>query len=219
MFPVTGNMNYIYKQLYVRNDGKPVTITMSSASLKGLIDKVFEFRKRKQLNPRDYISVNAEVTAKHKTRNQLINKSIISKPKIKKLTLQQAMLGAKALVQVIKGDVVDDFELRRRANICATCTIISDTDNKCTSCAKRGLSKVARDLAIRYGRNFTVPKIMAIHTKPVRTASLSEFYCGACGCSCLNLCLSRSKIFLAKEDANLRPDHCWAKPNGPNFKP
>jgi hypothetical protein len=213
-------MNYIYKQLYISGLGKPVTITMSSNSLDGLISKVFEFRQRKNLAPKDLPSVRREVTAKHKTKNQLINKSTAVKPRANKLTLQQAMLGAKALVKVIQGDVVSDAELQRRAEVCARCPKISDTSTTCsTSCAKRGLARFARNLAIRYGRNFTVPKIMAIHTRPVKTASLSEFYCGVCSCSCLNLCLSKSKNFLAKEDADLRPDHCWAKPNGINWKP
>jgi len=209
---------YTYKQLYISPLGKPVVITLSASSLGQLIEKVVSLRARKILSPRDVQSVTKEVTARHVIAKPSLASQPVAKTRTDKLTLQSVMRGGRALVDIIKGDVVEQAELQRRADICGRCKLISDTKEACTSCAKRGLAKFARNLAVSYGRNFLVPKIIAIHLRPVKTASLTEFYCGVCSCSCLNLCLSKSKNFLDKEDANLRPDNCWAKPNGRNWQ-
>jgi hypothetical protein len=210
-------MKFSYTQFYTSN-GKPVYVTKYADTEQQLIDKLLAFRLEKKIKPDSYEEVSLEVKSKIKSSGSAIKIDKQVKPKTNKLTLQQAVLGAKALVEIIKGDIVDDAELNRRASICAHCELINDTAGGCTSCARKGLVKLARNLAINYGRNFTVPKITAYKLRPVKSASLSEFYCGHCGCSCLNLALSKSKNFVSKENNETRPDHCWAKVNGKNWK-
>lgn len=211
-------MKFSYTQFYTSN-GRPVYVTKYADSELQLIDKLVAFRLEKKIKPDGYEDVAREVKAKLKTSSSTIRVEKEVKPRTNKLTLHQAILGAKALVEIIKGDIVDDAELQRRATICAHCEIISDTSGGCTSCARKGLVKLARNLALNYGRNFAVPRITAYKLKPIKSASLSEFYCGHCSCSCLNLALSKSKNFVSKENNETRPDNCWAKVNGKNWKP
>lgn len=137
-----------------------------------------------------------------------------SKPKLfarmakNAMTLRKLWSGSRAYFDILKGDVAPDALIVERANICAKCPHIMATETNCTTCAKNNIIKLAHSLAVKIGRNFINPRITTHYKK---TDRLSNFYCEHCGCSCLALCLSKSKHFLKLEDKE-RPANCWANP-------
>lgn len=197
----------IYKQDYNR-DGKIVTRSVIGRTTEGCAEALAAFRLRHHITRSSYNEALADVKNGGKPHSIARDHSAARTPKKKKLTLSEMLNGAIALVDIIKGDIATDREIQRRAAICAECPMISDTSDSCTGCKQNKMSKFARDLAVKYGRNFIQPMIIAQHTTPKRTGRISEFYCGFCGCSCLNLILSHSKHFLKKENS-ARPANCW----------
>lgn len=125
-----------------------------------------------------------------------------------KLSMVEVINGGLALVDIFKGDLASDDTIIKRAEICAACPLVSETSDGCVSCANKRLGNIAGRLAVSYGRNFINPMISPVHIKPPLRKPISNFYCGFCGCSCLNLVLSKDKHFVNKERSE-RPANCW----------
>jgi len=126
----------------------------------------------------------------------------------KKMSMVDVINGGLALVDILKGDLADDETIIARSKICEQCPVISDTADSCVGCAGKKLVTLARNLAVKYGRNFYNPKITPVNIKPPMQKPISNFYCGFCGCNCLNLVLSKDKHFVNKEKED-RPANCW----------
>ena len=171
----------------------------------GCASSLYNFRRRKNLPGATVAQCKLDVANRGYKHNIIQNN--VNKPSPKKLSMGEVLHGSVALFDIIQGDVVDDITLRKRAAICAECPLISNTSDNCQGCKANKLAKYARNLAVKFGRNFIEPTITVNHLRPVKTAKIKEFYCGHCGCSVLNLCLSKSKHFLNKENES-RPSNC-----------
>lgn len=136
------------------------------------------------------------------------SKTRASLPGRKKLSMTDMINGGLALVDILRGDLADDDTIVARSKVCEQCPIISETADGCVGCAGKKVIRFARNLAVKYGRNFYTPKITPTHIKPPIQKPIHNFYCGFCGCNCLNLVLSKDKHFVNKEKQD-RPANCW----------
>lgn len=196
-----------YDQKLINSNGQPSTSRIVGRDSKSCAIRLSKFRFSRNLERSELSHCFLDVAKNgyHYTVKQQ-EKSIARKEN--KLSLSKVISGSLALFDIIKGDIASDQEIKARAAICANCPLISDTSDKCTGCSSNKLFSYAKSLAVKYGRNYYQPTITAQHLTPKKTAQISEFYCGHCGCSCLNLVLSKSKHFLEKENQE-RPANCW----------
>lgn len=125
----------------------------------------------------------------------------------KKISLQDAVTGAMALLRYSTGKSVTDAELVRRSNICAVCPL-RNTISTCASCGSAGritnwINKI-RSLA----------KIQIQIPSEVR-----QSYCGVCNCALALMVVTDINGFAESDDKNrTRPDLCWLKKTSINYK-
>lgn len=200
-----------YKQKFININGDAATTIVTGIDGRACAKSLLNFRTKRNLGRATEKECNFDV-ARDGYKYTLKQQDKAPARKENKLSIAKVINGSKALFDIIKGDVASDQEIKARAAICAQCPLISETSDRCAGCSSNKIFKYARDLAVRYGRNFFIPTIIAEHTRPRKTAPISQFYCGHCGCSCLNLVLSKSKHFLAKEKEP-RPENCWVNKN------
>lgn len=183
------------------HDGATKTVT--GANARACANSLFSLKSK--LNIPTTLQQCLDEVAKHGSKHVVSVGKAINVPAKKKLGLSEIISGGLALVDIIKGDVASDTEIEQRSLVCADCHLASKTSTNCKGCAGKALTRFSRHLAVSYGRNFIEPTIR--HQKE-GVGKVSEFYCGFCGCNCLNLILSRSKHFLKKENST-RPKNCW----------
>jgi hypothetical protein len=196
-----------YKETYINSNGDQLSTVIVGANGEKCANRLSKFRISRNISRADLQSCKNDVALHgypHTVKQK--NEPIIRKEN--KLSVAKVLSGSVALFDIVKGDIVDDSTIVERSKICANCPLISETSDRCVGCTSNKLFKYARNLAIKYGRNYYQPTITAKHLTPPKTAKISEFYCGHCGCSCLNLVLSKSKHFLTKENSE-RPANCW----------
>lgn len=204
-----------YTQKFQRPNGLISSVTLTGINDERLAQSLANFRAVKKLPNSDYAACLQDVQLQAVDMHVNGNAKTVKRPP--SIGWQAMVRGGLALVKIIKGDIVEQDELERRANVCAACPHIAPMAAKCTPCMMNSLSRLARTLAIKYGRGFTMPTIRPKKSVNTKTGKLSEFSCGVCSCPCLNLCLSKSKIFLEREQKP-RPLHCWANPQSPNWQ-
>jgi len=120
--------------------------------------------------------------------------------------LRGAFEAAKALVNLSVGNAVDQPEAQRRADICIKCPMKSATSD-CMACGGAGV--VARQVG-------DIHRMMK--GKTVVPKSVKTLYCGICNCSLSLLVVTKISGLSSKLDNPGRPDECWMKRNGVNFK-
>lgn len=120
--------------------------------------------------------------------------------------LRDAFQAAKALVNLTIGNAVDQPEAQRRADICLNCPMSSKTSD-CMAC---GGSRVVANQASEISR--------MIKGRSVVPRGIKSLYCGVCSCSLSLLVMTKISGLSDKLDDPNRPDECWMKRNGVNFK-
>lgn len=103
---------------------------------------------------------------------------------------QDAIAAAKAFREAVRGNVVSDAEILRRAAICAACP----KRQKVTGWK----SEVSKKLGMIANKNRVPSKV-------------SDYRCGVCGCSLMLLLPATSKDLHkdSPEEAKNRPKTCW----------
>lgn len=116
------------------------------------------------------------------------------------LTVDQMTHGATAVLKQAMGDVVQQSEVRRRADICFNCPKRTSA-SFCKACGQA--SKITR----------LVNKVKGLFGKGVKIPSgLDQDYCTVCGCSLAMLLAAPLKqIDEATKKDESRPFFCWMK--------
>lgn len=196
-----------YDQKYTDSKGNIISTRIVGPDGTGCAFRLSKFRASRGIPNADPVSCRSDVGKDgYKYTIKQKEKAIVRKSD--KLSVAKVLRGSLALFDIVKGDIVDDRTIKARSAVCAECPLLSDTSDKCSGCVSNKLLSYARNIAVKYGRNFFQPTITAKHTTPKKTGPISNFYCSHCGCSALNLVLSKSKHFLDKEN-EARPDNCW----------
>jgi hypothetical protein len=183
--------NYIYRQ-----DGN----TFVSDDVEKLVAAVQGYRSRNGLPGSDRKTAYADVT-NHVTASIRKREDIITRNPPVVITFENAMKAARAAVKVATGDVVNEAELKRRADICHACPKKTESAG-CFGCqASSRLANIATSMKRLFGKELKIPK------------NLKRFNCSCCGCS-LSLILPTKAENLHEdtaEQAACRPDTCWLK--------
>jgi hypothetical protein len=132
------------------------------------------------------------------------------KPKPKsQLKMAEVVNGAKAILNVAKGEVASQEEITRRASICTSCPMTSETSD-CIGCGF-GERLVAFTKKLRtdlFGASYKIPN------------GMERLYCKVCSCSLAIMIPSKMSAFNEKDGKQAeRPNHCWVKKESPNYKP
>ncbi len=138
------------------------------------------------------------------TINQL-SKAIDRQSKIqtqkKKISLTDAIHGAKALLKYTSGKSVSNQEIERRSAICAKCTLM-DRIGGCRSCGAAGaVAKFINTIRVSMKVQMQIP------------SEVRENYCGHCQCALALMVVTDLKDFREEDKAEnaKRPDYCWLK--------
>lgn len=206
------------------NNTKRVSIL--GDSIEELVNNVIVYRKNNKLKPIEYNKVFNQVRRQSKN-HQSFRKSRTFKrqeqerqlkpSKKRKLTLGQMFHGARAYIDIGRGNIVSQTEINRRARICANCPKISDTTD-CFGCgAGRRLVSQVQKLKQDTKQQFSIPQVIVGH----RTSEqpISKYYCSVCSCSCIALNVSQMKHIRSEEDSinKQRPEECWMRKGGKNY--
>lgn len=125
------------------------------------------------------------------------------------MNFAEVVTGAKAILDVTKGEVVEQSEITRRASICTSCPL-SSTTTDCIACGFGSrLSKFISDLKTKvFESNYKVPN------------GMDRNYCKVCGCSLAMMIPSKMSAFKESDQKQAeRPDHCWVKKTSINYIP
>lgn len=127
----------------------------------------------------------------------------------KKLTLADAIHGAKAVLKYTTGASASTDEILRRSKICADCPLRSKVGG-CMSCGAAGA--IARFVN-------TVRSTMKVSTQI--PSEVRSHYCNHCGCSLALIVVSKMDAFSFENDTknNQRPDMCWLKRTSTSYIP
>lgn len=217
---------YQFKQ--IKRNGE--TVTIHGTDMESLVNNVIVYRKNNGLGNTEYNSayneVRRQVSARKNaaafrksrpiTREEVEKRNMKPKPK-KRLSLAEIFHGAKAFVDIKKGNVVRQNEINRRAEICFKCQELSETTD-CFGCgAGRRLVKHVQTLKQDTNAAFLIPE--GNFKKRSGLEPISKFFCNICGCSAIALCVSMMRNIRDESDAlnERRPDHCWMKRTSKNF--
>lgn len=185
-------MNYMNYKFDVEHDGKLYTITGDSKDLVFTKAKIF-------FNKNNIKFTDAQI------KGRITN--YVKPSKSKKLTFNDIIVGAGAILRYASGNAASAQEVKRRSEICKSCPMRDRT----TGCAACGFSrKVA---------NF-INKIRSEKKAEVEIeATLRDSYCGVCNCSIPMMLLTRYEDFYVEpaHKNQLRPDACWLKQTSINF--
>lgn len=128
------------------------------------------------------------------------------------ISFGDAVRGAKAIVKMAKGQVVDGSEILRRANICTGCHLSSKSSGCATCRFGRQVTDVVNVIRSLAGRSISYPNI--------KGSKARDMNCGACGCSLMVMLPAQIECFDESEEKNQsRPDICWAKRGSVNYIP
>lgn len=123
-------------------------------------------------------------------------------------SFSEVVNGAKAVVNVIKGEVAPQEEISRRAMICTSCPLKKET----TDCVACGFGSRLATFINRLKKE--------VFTEPYKIPNgIEREYCSVCSCSLAMMIPSKMSAF--NEDENKqekRPDYCWVKKTSPNYK-
>ncbi len=140
-----------------------------------------------------------------------LSKSIDRQSKLvvapKKITLQDAIKGAQAVIKYGTGSSVGNEELFRRSMICKACPLMKEIGG-CRSCGAAGaIARFVNKIKSTYGLQMQIPP------------EVRENYCGFCGCSLALMVVTKLQDFKPEPDQinQTRPDSCWLKRTSTNF--
>lgn len=127
----------------------------------------------------------------------------------KKLTLSEAIHGAKAVLKYTSGKNAGEAEIARRASICSQCPI-KDEIGGCRSCGAAGaFAKFVNTVRTSMKLEAPIP------------SEIRELYCGHCKCSLALIVVTKMDGFYEEspEENSKRPDMCWLKKTSTSYKP
>jgi hypothetical protein len=114
-----------------------------------------------------------------------------------------------AMLQTLKSNIVGDAEIYRRWQICQNCPVKTSVSD-CMSCG--GAGRVAdwiNKLRGAAGKSFRIEQ------------EAGMTFCGLCGCSHALMIPTKMEFQKAESEKQnqLRPDQCWLRVGGINYKP
>ena len=126
----------------------------------------------------------------------------------KRLSLQDAIKGAQAVIKYGTGKSVSNEELFRRSMICKDCPLMKQIGG-CRSCGAAGaIAKFINKIRSSYGLQMQIPP------------EVRENYCSFCGCSLALMTVTKIEDFKQEPESinSTRPDMCWLKTTSTSFK-
>lgn len=203
------------------------TVVIKGNDMTSLVDNVIVYRKNNGISNTEYNRVYNEVRRQQNNQNTFRKTRPITREEVtlmetakqkskKRLSLSDIFHGAKAFIDIGKGNTVKQSEINRRAEICFACQELGETTD-CFGCgAGRRLVKHVQSLKNDTDSAFLIPEGQY---KNRRSEPISKFFCNICGCSAIALIVSFMKNIRDESDEinNRRPDNCWMKRNSRNF--
>ncbi len=171
--------------------------TMDGTSKDEVLSKAIQFHKENNINY-SMMELSKAIDRQSKISHQK-----------KKITLTEAIHGAKAVLKYTSGKNAGESEINRRASICLQCPI-QDEIGGCRSCGLAGtIAKFVNTIRSSMKLEAPIP------------AGIRELYCGHCKCSLALIVVTQMDGFVEedpKENAK-RPDMCWLKTTSTSYKP
>lgn len=168
-------------------------------TFEALVKAVTDDRRKRGLRA-NYNNIYNEVK---KTLDRAERRNIANKPnRQRKLSLKSAIAGANAAMKIVRGEIVDQVEIQRRADICLRCPMVTRASD-CPSCSGGAAVVNAFNSAKSLiGKNYSLPE------------GLKRSYCDLCGCAHTMIIPTRLENFLSDspELAARRPSNCWIHP-------
>lgn len=200
---------------YVQTNKKGRPVEFGGPTIDRVVENCLKWRKANPKNGTpDYDVILAQVTAQLQAKNALLpaqEESNKSATRRQTWNIEALMHGARALYKNLKGHVVPNAEIERRAKICKDCPQFT-LANDCRACQWASkLAKKKNDAMRAFGKGFVIPRYAGV--------DMASGGCSVCGCAMLLVLPARIEEF-QDEDARIqkaRPVHCWAKQGGPNF--
>jgi hypothetical protein len=217
-------MQLVFKQ--ITQSGS--TIEIVGKDMNNLVDNVLLYRRGKSVGSTEYNTVYNDVRRQVQKKDGPQKRTITEirqdlealkqRKSKRKIGFRDAYRASKAIVDIARGNIENQEEIQRRSDICFGCPLISDVSD-CMACgAGSRITKEVLSIQKESNTAFQVP----VGTREGRTGSesLSKMFCGHCGCACLTLCVSKMKHIRTEDPVKnqSRPDKCWMKRNGVNFK-
>ena len=127
-----------------------------------------------------------------------------------RITFMDSLRGAKAILNMAVGDVVEAHEMARRAVICSQCPLVTNNTD-CASCKMgKEVTNIVNSIRNLARRSVNYPTVKARRAR--------DMNCGYCGCSMLMVLPAKISCFNEAEHKNEnRPDPCWIKRGGINY--
>ena len=137
------------------------------------------------------------------------SKTVQEKKRHQRVTLASAVSACRAILNVIKGNTVNDKEISRRWLICKSCPSITDISD-CLSCGGAGkASNLVNMVRGAAGKGFRMDQ------------AAGKTFCGECGCS--HALMIPTVLSLQKNEVDAvnmkRPDCCWMRRDSNNYIP
>lgn len=176
------------------------TIRFQHESREILLDKIrSDFKKNNIIFLEKEINNTIDRQAKFST-----NKSAEAK-----ISLADAIVGAKAILNYTTGKSTSDSEILRRSSICEKCPLMTDISG-CSSCGLSGaIARFTNQVRSHKGSQIPIP------------ASVAKRYCSVCQCALSLMVVTKTEDFYSEtpEKNQRRPDNCWLKKTSINYIP
>lgn len=168
----------------------------SSSNKESLIADVIRFHQENNIN----FSV-VEI-------GRAIDRQSKIKTAVKKLSLADAINGAKAVLKYTTGKSESPSEIDRRSLICNACPL-KQMISGCRSCGAAGaIAKFVNAVRVSMKVQAAIP------------SEIREQYCGHCGCALALLVVTKLEDFREEDPSTntKRPDMCWLKTTSTSYK-
>lgn len=170
-------------------NGKPLQIYLTGFTENDLFKKV-----TKALSFNKIAFDPASIRQNIRRQNHVIAKKT-------ELKLADTISGANALIKFATTEPVDNQEIARRSEICASCAFRSDVSD-CKACgAAKKIAGLVNLIRKARKKESEIP------------VSVRSRYCGVCSCSLALLVVTKAEDFHKESPEKLsqRPDYCWLK--------
>lgn len=199
----------ITKEKYTTKTPQGAIVTFSADTPDALIRSVQKYRRNHgfQISD-DETAKEISQENKYEYKDGIYSKTVpISFPK-PRLNLAGVKAACGAMIQTLKNNIVSDTEIYRRWEICQNCPV-KTTVSDCMSCGGAGrAADWINKLKGAAGKQFRVEQ------------EAGRTFCGLCGCS--HALMIPTKMEYQKEESEkqnqLRPDQCWLRVGGINYK-
>lgn len=184
-----------------------ITVFKYSTGYKGQLYR-FEDRSRDIVLEKvvEFMQKNNIIFNREDLLRSIDRQSAIASTKKKRVTLGDAVNGAKALIKYTSSNRISTEELTRRSTICSQCPMINRLGG-CMSCGAAGaIARFVNKIRSSYNLEIQIP------------SEVRQSYCGVCECSLALMVVTHINDFHESAEKNaMRPDCCWMKTISYNF--